>query len=66
LIRSDKFQKFDYKDEEKNKKAYGKATPPEMDVSLIDSVPIYMMSGRYDRIVNINMNKRMAAKIPAV
>lgn len=53
---SEKLQKFDYKDEEENMKAYGQATPPEYDVSSIESIPIYMLSGRYDRVVNYKMN----------
>lgn len=53
---SEKLQKFDYKDEEENMKVYGQATPPEYDVSSIESIPIYMLSGRYDRVVNYKMN----------
>ena len=66
LIMSDKFQKFDYHNFQKNIDAYGQPTPPELPIESIDSVPIVMISALYDRIVNVDMNRKMAERIPAV
>lgn len=44
-------------DEKINKEKYGSIKPPRLAVENITKVPIAMFSGKYDRIVQIEMNR---------
>ena len=51
---------YDYHNKAKNMEVYGQEKPPIITEEEIGSagVPILMISGKYDRIVNIEENRR--------
>jgi len=49
-----------------NLEKYNQTTAPIYDLKNITEVPIAMFSGKYDRIVDINVNRNMSATIEAV
>ena len=49
-----------------NLEKYNQTTAPIYDLKNITEVPIAMFSGKYDRIVDINVNRNLSAVIGAV
>ena len=50
MMKSGKFQRFDYGDAETNQKHYQADTPPELDLSTIEKVPVAMFVGKKDTL----------------
>ena len=66
VIAAKQFQLYDYHDKKKNMLQYGQEQPPKVEVEKITDIPIAMISGKYDRIVNIKDNREYAESIPSV
>lgn len=63
LIRSGKFQQFDYDDVDLNKKKYGQETPPEFDVSKI-TADIYTYKSEDDTTTTIKNIEELEMELP--
>lgn len=51
MIRGGKIRKYDYEDEEENKKHYGRPTPPSYEMSRIPSdLPLFLAYGGADAL----------------
>ena len=48
---------FDYHNATKNLEMYGQSSPPEIDISKIDHVPISMFVGKEDQIIDLESNR---------
>ena len=56
LYRADKFQYYDY-GKEGNQEKYGQDTPPEIDISKVNGIPIAMMVGTSDLLGDVLDNR---------
>jgi lysosomal acid lipase/cholesteryl ester hydrolase len=63
-ISSDKFERYDF-GLTANLRIYGQKTPPEIDISVIDKVPVAMFVGKQDTLADMEDAKWAAKNIPS-
>ena len=66
MIKSGTFQMYDYEDSATNIKHYGTATPPQLDISKINQVPIAMFVGKNDSLATIKDCQWVKSQISSV
>lgn len=65
MVRSGKFQHFDY-GKDKNMKVYGKATPTDFDLTRIQKVPVAMITGKQDVLGTPKNSAWIQSKIKSI